>query len=470
MKKMAPTTRACLLLGLVLAATAGAAGLDARGWTLGGTPAIDAAAVLAGHTDLQTVLLPKAVMKQVAGPTVLVYFSPSCPHCQHVARELQDLADRLDGGGKAKLVGVASSSSTPDAIQEFRQQFGVRFEIVIDEEGGTSRALGIRSTPSAALVRPKSAREVEVVDLWFPYVSGLDALVEGRVNGDVMSVFEPGRYQGTTFCATCHGQEYQAWQLTHHAVAWHTLVRKESTTDPKCVGCHVTGNKAPTGWDGAEHSKLEDVGCESCHGPGGPHDGQVTEAASTCAACHDADHSVGFDLAVALPLIDHYRATTMTEDERYARRMALSDGTALQELIRFSGGKNLGPSACISCHAEQHAAWVQDPHSRAMTTLQSKGSSSEPGCVACHATPKEAGPAPTELAGFRLFEGVGCESCHGPGEAHVAAAGAPGTIEGLGDDCPVCVIEAVCTSCHTREMDPTWDLKVDLPKVAHTRP
>jgi hypothetical protein len=93
----------------------------------------------------------------------------------------------------------------------------------------------------------------------------------------------------------------------------------------------------------------------------------------------------------------------------------------------------------------------------------------DPTCVRCHATAKSI-PAPSELAGFRLDDGVGCESCHGPGKRHVDAGGAPGTIEGLGDDCPVCVIEAVCTSCHTKAWDPDWDLKTDLPRAGHGSP
>lgn len=465
-----PTRSSLAAMGLLFAVVATAAGTDPRGWTSGGTPAIDAAAVIAGHGERSMIELPKSVLREVRGPTVLVYFSPGCPHCQHVARELEGLSNRMQAKGSARLVGVASGGSTPDALQDFRDAYGVTFPIVVDDDRAASRALGVRSTPSAVLVRPTEGRKVEIVDLWYPYLPGLDSLVEGRAAGDVMSVFEPGRYHGSTFCGTCHGQEYQAWQLTHHSVAWRTLERKEATTDPACVGCHVTGDGVPGGWTGEPHSKLVDVGCESCHGAGGPHDGEVTEAASTCAACHDAKHSLGFDLAVAQPLIDHYAGVGMSDDARRTRRMALFDGSAPQALIRFAGGKNLGPAACISCHGAEHAAWTRDPHSRAMTTLQAKGSASEVGCVACHATPKVAGPAPDGLDGFRLFEGVGCESCHGPGEAHVASGGAPDTIEGLGEDCSVCVIEAVCTSCHTPEMDPTWDLEVDLPKVGHGVP
>ena len=87
-------------------------------------------------------------------------------------------------------------------------------------------------------------------------------------------------------------------------------------------------------------------------------------------------------------------------------------------------------------------------------------------CVRCHASPTASGPEPTELAGFRVDDGVGCESCHGPGEQHVAAPTAQNII-GLGESCPECVIEEICTSCHTPKWDPGWDLKKRLKAVGH---
>ena len=169
-----------------------------------------------------------------------------------------------------------------------------------------------------------------------------------------------------------------------------------------------------------------------------------------------------------MPLIDHYGANGKTPEQVRERRMALFDGTAPQALIRFTTGKNLGAARCLECHATEHASWVESPHARAMHTLRAEGHERDPACVRCHATPNEAGPAaPTGIEGYRTLEGVSCESCHGPGEAHVASGGAPGTIEGLGEDCPVCVIEAVCTSCHTPEMDPTWSLEADLERSRH---
>jgi hypothetical protein len=95
----------------------------------------------------------------------------------------------------------------------------------------------------------------------------------------------------------------------------------------------------------------------------------------------------------------------------------------------------------------------------------------EVACVRCHASPKaHGGPAPSTLEAFAVTEGVGCESCHGPGGAHVAAGGGKGNIEGLGEDCPVCVLEALCTSCHTGQWDPQWNLETRLKQVHHGGP
>ena len=35
-------------------------------------------------------------------------------------------------------------------------------------------------------------------------------------------------------------------------------------------------------------------------------------------------------------------------------------------------------------------------------------------------------------------------------------------IVGLGDSCPECVIEEVCTNCHTPTWDPAWHLDTRL--------
>ena len=87
-------------------------------------------------------------------------------------------------------------------------------------------------------------------------------------------------------------------------------------------------------------------------------------------------------------------------------------------------------------------------------------------CVSCHATPIASGPLEKALTSYRTDEGVGCESCHGPGGDHVKAPSADNII-GLGESCPECVIESICGSCHTPAWDPGWDLKTRLAAARH---
>ena len=70
------------------------------------------------------------------------------------------------------------------------------------------------------------------------------------------------------------------------------------------------------------------------------------------------------------------------------------------------------------------------------------------------------------MAHFRTDESVGCESCHGPGAVH-ASEPRKDNIVGLSGSCPECVIEAICTSCHTPEWDPEWNLSERLEALDH---
>ncbi|MEQ1566772.1 MAG: multiheme c-type cytochrome, partial [Myxococcota bacterium] len=436
---------------LTFAASAFAADADPRGWSAG-QPAAASAMVLAGPAEKPLLAFPKRLTDAVDRPTVVFYFSPTCPHCRKVAAEVEQLSRDLTGAG-ARLLGVASGSSTEAELLEFRATYGVTFEVLLDADRSIGAALGAQSTPSAMLVSPpadpKKARgSLQVVDVWYPYHPGWDVLVLGRVTGDLWKQFRPDTYVGNNTCAACHSQEHGSWLLTLHAVAWRTLVRGGNDTDPACTRCHVTGAGAPTGWSGAGDDLLVDVGCEACHGPGGPHDGVPADPRAACASCHDPQHSIAFTLDKAVPLVDHYAVNTLSPGEFDARRRALWAGEVDQALLAFPSGANVGSDKCVACHPSEHAWWVNDAHANGMASLRDKGAD-DPACVRCHATSKVAGPPQPNLDAFDRLGGVGCESCHGPGEQHVAAGGGTTNIQGLGDSCPVCVLDAVCTSCHT---------------------
>lgn len=110
-------------------------------------------------------------------------------------------------------------------------------------------------------------------------------------------------YVGITACAGCHPSAKKFWDGTKHAAAYETLEKDFKEFNLDCVGCHVTGYEKPGGSTVTHVSKLKDVQCEVCHGPGSLHVekpeklGLITPspARSLCApACHHPPH-VGED-------------------------------------------------------------------------------------------------------------------------------------------------------------------------------
>ncbi|MBU0485864.1 MAG: hypothetical protein KKB30_15275 [Proteobacteria bacterium] len=111
-------------------------------------------------------------------------------------------------------------------------------------------------------------------------------------------------YVGWLKCSTCHANQAKGWQDSRHAGAYMTLVRKGQQFDRSCIACHVTGIET-----GAESfalalpPTLQQVGCETCHGPGKKHSGNPKEFnmaspnESICLRCHQQEHDDSFDFA-----------------------------------------------------------------------------------------------------------------------------------------------------------------------------
>jgi hypothetical protein len=127
---------------------------------------------------------------------------------------------------------------------------------------------------------------------------------------------DPNRpaYIGSEACAPCHAAEVATWRGTKHAHAWETLVDTKNTMNPLCLHCHTVGYMKPNGYVmGSAGESLTDVGCESCHGPGGPHAKNPTAAKmdpagpETCANCHTPGQTPDFDFESFWPKIAHGR-------------------------------------------------------------------------------------------------------------------------------------------------------------------
>ena len=451
------------------------------GWTAG-TPAAATAEVLAPAPPA-VVDLPAALAAQITGDTALFYFSPRCPHCRNVMPEIVPLAQATAAGGAGaaplRWIGVATSSSTADDVAAFAADFDVPFPLLLDADGAFGQQTGARSTPTVYLARPlppgasspgqppEGMVPVQIFDAYSPYTRGTAGLLQLR--RDPRGLAGMSGYQGQGTCRACHAEEGLSMAITHHAAALYTLHQQGKHEDPACVRCHVTGLGEPGGFRmGDLGHPLGSVQCESCHGPSGPHDGISTDARASCVGCHDKDHSIAFSVEKGLPHIDHFAANRLSLDALQARLAAIQDGSAEKPLLAFPDGPTAGAAACASCHKAEHKWHLKADHGRAMATLTDKGQAEDPACVRCHATPRAYGlGAPRQsLADYRLDEGVGCETCHGPGGAHAANPTAD-NIVGLGESCPVCVIEAVCTSCHTPEQDKDWALEPALKAVRH---
>jgi thiol-disulfide isomerase/thioredoxin len=416
---------------------------------------------------------PAAVFDHIKGPTAIFYFSPTCPHCQDV----MPTVNALVGETAHEWLGMASSRATRLEIERFKTEYKPEFQILHDDlNAAFATAVSARSTPAIYIVYPreKSAiraddppNAVALRDGYAPFSRGMEGLFYLRSNlGSPFSHFD--RYQGPRVCGSCHQVEHKSWVITHHAASYRTLYARDQATDTACVGCHVTGIDAPGGFTLADHaSPMRDVTCEACHGPGGPHNPSTTKPVdpkSSCESCHDADHSINFSVAKGLPHIDHFVAADMSDEALKARIIAIGNGEAERPLLAFPDGPTAGSQACKSCHKSEHKKWSASPHAKAMKRLTGDKAAAET-CVRCHATPKGFG-LDSKTEGFHTDESVGCESCHGGGGAHIAAPSKE-NIVGLGSSCPECVIEAVCTSCHTPQWDPQWDLKSRLEAIKH---
>ncbi|MEN9786616.1 MAG: Cytochrome c-554 precursor [Pseudomonadota bacterium] len=128
------------------------------------------------------------------------------------------------------------------------------------------------------------------------------------------------------------------------------------------------------------------------------------------------------------------------------------------------GARYVGAEACGACHPAAAAVWRASAHAHALSTLRDARAGADPRCLACHVTGlghpggwADAGALVPRAA----LDGVGCESCHGPGSAHAAAPAAGyGALPSDG---------SACVACHTHDTSPDFRWETRWPRVAHGR-
>jgi nitrate/TMAO reductase-like tetraheme cytochrome c subunit len=202
-----------------------------------------------------------------------------------------------------------------------------------------SRAVGVLQTQLLAPGRLEAIKgEVTLVSDQIPQAEELAALAVAyreQIRGTKLAIDDPATlqedmvpgvqaratYAGTQNCISCHPKATQTWAQSGHARAFAALVAFKADADPNCIGCHTVGFGSPSGYrrEFAE-TKLVDVGCESCHGPGSQHvaerraGGEITAhfrpiGAGDCQKCHHGEFSRPFAWDQFWPHIAHGKET-----------------------------------------------------------------------------------------------------------------------------------------------------------------
>ncbi len=124
---------------------------------------------------------------------------------------------------------------------------------------------------------------------------------------------EASPFAGAESCKTCHSYAYDVWKKSQHSHAFRTLENRDRHRDAACTVCHSVRQGEPGGFlDVRLTPRLQDVQCESCHGPGKQHVlspkepgyGKV-ELPTQCVTCHTHENDPDFDLPSYWPKIKH---------------------------------------------------------------------------------------------------------------------------------------------------------------------
>src|SRR5262245_49447892 len=128
-------------------------------------------------------------------------------------------------------------------------------------------------------------------------------------------------------------------------------------------------------------------------------------------------------VSVAASSSPRHQGTTSPPAAAAVSSPAASAGQAPQAAAPAAG--YVGEQTCLTCHEEKTKGYHSSPHGRAQNPRT---------------------PAATK----------GCESCHGPGQAHVDAGGDKTKIK-IMTQLTAAQIAETCTSCHNRTSHDNWD-------------
>lgn len=322
-------------------------------------------------------------------------------------------------------------------------------------------------------------------------------------------------YVGSAECAKCHqgpGFGYQQchFLLSAHSQAHAALAMPEAKEIARlsgipqhpqeaamCLGCHATGAEAEA-WQRDATFYVEDgVQCEKCHGPGSEYmsesvmrnpeaaraAGLMMPTKGDCMHCHNVKGShvavLGspkFDIDKAWEQIAH----PTPSDWNYMK------GHAFPAPADEKSPQYVGARACGQCHkgpemGYQISKWRMSGHAlayarlgteRAREIAREAGINEEPlvsdSCLKCHATAFHS-PAGGRADSYTVYEGIGCEACHGAGSDFAVEAIMRDRTAALRAGLQIPTRES-CLACHENAHGKPFDYEAALKAIAHPLP
>lgn len=152
------------------------------------------------------------------------------------------------------------------------------------------------------------------------------------------------------------------------------------------------------------------------------------------------------------------------------------EGLGLRAATHPTGREFVGSEKCGECHTKAFEVWKDSKHFSATESLVHPPNDRsmiprhhDPECLSCHVTgwnPQNYYPYATGYVSLEktpMLTGSGCENCHGPGSAHVAAESG----DAEADDTllaqlreqmrlPLAEAQARCTECHDQDNSPDF--------------
>ncbi len=137
--------------------------------------------------------------------------------------------------------------------------------------------------------------------------------------------------------------------------------------------------------------------------------------------------------------------------------MEKAEGINLSEVdksvVKPAGPSFTGTGSCGKCHVKEHDVWKKTGHGSALATLEIDHQQNNPECLPCHVTGFREGGYPVMK---EQLSGVGCESCHGPGEGHP-----PKRHDSAKE------AASACLRCHTKRDSPNFNREMYMKMIDH---